>query len=269
MLDRMKYVNHLNEEIEFGIGNILINTNDLRDYEWAYNIRNNRIVSFEKQMANRTLPVLIIGKNCREEAKRIFEIIEKDVVTAKAGYIEINGYKLSGWFNASSKPDYTAREALRLDLSFVSDSAKWVKETITSFGYDEGEEGKNLDYDNDFPYDYTSNLLGEGIINEGIVSTNFRIRIYGMASNPLVTIQGHDYQVFVDIKPKEYLSIDSIKKTIQLIHDDGTITNCFNLRNRESYIFEKIPAGLCNVSSNASFKFDVTIFEERSEPKWT
>jgi len=53
-----------------------------------------------------------------------------------------------------------------------------------------------------------------------------------------------------------------------LTHSDGSTENCFNLRNRDSYIFEKIPAGVLTIASSANFKFDVVLLEERSEPKW-
>lgn len=64
------------------------------------------------------------------------------------------------------------------------------------------------------------------------------------------------------------VSIDSIAKTILLTKRDGTVENHFHQRNRESYIFEKIPAGSNIVTWDKTFKFDVVLFEERSEPKW-
>ena len=67
----------------------------------------------------------------------------------------------------------------------------------------------------------------------------------------------------------EYLTIDSTTKKIFLTKNDGTIINQFNNRNRDSYIFEKIPAGSNVVTWNGDFAFDVILLEERSEPKWT
>ena len=116
--------------------------------------------------------------------------------------------------------------------------------------------------------DYTTNLLGKSLNNTDFIETNFRMVIYGACENPEVIIAGHKYQVNVSIAENEYLTIDSVEKTIVLTHTDGTRENCFNSRNRDSYIFEKIPSGVSGVSSG-HFKFDVTLLEERSEPRWT
>ena len=40
MIEKIRYVNHLGQTIEFGIRNLFSNQNDLRDYKWGYNTRN-------------------------------------------------------------------------------------------------------------------------------------------------------------------------------------------------------------------------------------
>ena len=87
--------------------------------------------------------------------------------------------------------------------------------------------------------------------------------------NPKIHIAGHTYEVNCEIGADEYLTIDSLDKTIVLKKNDGTTVNCFNLRNRDSYIFQTIPQGKNVVLWDNSFGFDVILFEERSEPKWT
>ena len=111
--------------------------------------------------------------------------------------------------------------------------------------------------------------MNQKLNNTGFVPENFRMNIYGPCINPQITIGGHVYEVAKEFEANEYLTIDSIAKTITLTHTDGAVENCFNLRNKESYIFEKIPVGVNTVSGNAEFKFDITLFEERGEPKWT
>jgi hypothetical protein len=159
---------------------------------------------------------------------------------------------------------------MRISVKVSTDQPYWVKETSASFNYgSNGTAGKNLDYNRDFPYDYASNMLGTDLNNTNFVASNFRINIFGACESPCVTINGHAYEVDVSVAANEYLTIDSTDKTVILTHSDGTIENCFNLRNRDSYIFEKIPSGISMVASNATFKFDVVLLEERGEPKWT
>ena len=107
------------------------------------------------------------------------------------------------------------------------------------------------------------------IVVEGFGSSKLRLKIYGEAENPSINIAGHIYAVNGRIQTGESLLIDSITKTIVLTTATGTKVNWFDKRNRESYIFEPIPSGINSVSYNGTFGFDVTIVEERSEPKWT
>ena len=57
-------------------------------------------------------------------------------------------------------------------------------------------------------------------------------------------------------------------KPLAVPRQDTTISK-FSDRNRDDYIFEKIPSGSNDVSWDGAFGFDVTLLEERSEPKWT
>jgi carbamate kinase len=73
----------------------------------------------------------------------------------------------------------------------------------------------------------------------------------------------------VAIASNEHVTIDSTTKTVILTKGNGEQVNLFNLRNKESYIFEKIPSGMSIVSaSNDQIRFEITLLEERSEPKW-
>lgn len=273
MLEKITYKNHVNETLEFGKEGLYVNENDLRNFTWEITSKNNRISSFNRGVTTKNLPVVIA---CTSEAdgiekrNRLFEIAEKDVLAKKHGRIIIGDYYLKCYVTGSVKTGYLqTKRQMMLTLTISTDFPYWIKETITTFGYGAGVQGKNLDFNNDFPYDYASELSTKPLNNTGFVPSNFRMNIYGPCVNPKVTIAGHDYEVSVSVATNEYLTIDSINKTIVLTHTDGSTTNCFNLRNKDSYIFEKMPVGMSNVTTNTDFKFDVTLLEERSEPKWT
>lgn len=272
MLEKITYKNHINEEINFGENNIFVNTNDLHDFSWSHTSKNDRISAFKTGVVKKTIPVIILC-NSEEDGIRLrnklYECAEKDLLALKYGKIIIGDYYFKCYISGSKKTDYLIEKRyMKASLTIVSDLPMWVKETTTTFGY--GSAGKasgNMDFNNDFPMDYTSNILEQTLNNTGFVDCNFKIRIYGACENPEVVIAGHTYKVNASVELNEYLEIDSIEKTIILTHADGTKKNCFNLRSRDSYIFQKIPPGISFVSKG-EFKFDVTIFEERSEPKW-
>lgn len=272
MLEKIKYINHMNETLDFGREKLFVNENDLRDFAWSISSKNNKISGFKKGIVSKTIPVVIICDS-EEEGIRIrnnlFECAEKDVLKMQYGKIIIGDYHMKCYITGSKKSDYLiSKRHMMVSLTISTDLPSWIKERTTIFGHGKGTEGKNLDLNNDFPYDYTSNLLGKSLNNTGFVESNFKMTIYGVCENPEVVIAGHSYQVNVSIAQNEYLTIDSIEKTIVLTHEDGTTENCFNLRNKGSYVFEKIPSGISGVSSGY-FRFDVTLLEERSEPKWT
>lgn len=272
MLEKFIYQNHMNEILSFGQDGIYVNTNDLHDYSWGYTSKNDRISGFKAGIVKKTVPVVILCESEKEGIRiknKIFECAEKDILTMKYGQIVIGDYRLKCYITGSKKSDYLISENhMKTSLTIVTDIPFWIKETTTTFGYGAGPVGSNLDFNNDFPYDYASNLRGKTLNNSNFIESNFKIVVYGACVNPEIVIAGHAYKVNVSVAENEYLTIDSIEKTIILTHTDGTAENCFNFRNRDSYIFEKIPPGISGVSSG-QFKFDITLLEERSEPKWT
>ena len=174
------------------------------------------------------------------------------------------------FITGSSKSDYLLNKSyLNNKITIHSDYAYWINEKTTKFNYGLTQKGgTNLDYNRDFPHDYSSNLLGSTLNNESFAPCNFIITIYGACNSPYITISGHTYGINADIAANEFITVNSIDKTIIKTGADGKKTNCFNLRYKDSYIFEKIPSGQLNVSSNTFFKFDITVLDERSEPKW-
>jgi phage-related protein len=159
---------------------------------------------------------------------------------------------------------------MTLTLTLTSDFPYWVKEE--TFGFrkvDEGGSGgQDLDFNFDHPFDYHSGMSRNELNNTGFVGTNFRMIIYGACTNPAVYVSGHLYQVNCEVGSGEHLTIDSVAKKVYLTGSDGTVTNVFNLRNRDSYIFEKIPSGQNTVAWEGDFGIDIILLEERSEPKW-
>lgn len=278
MLEQLKYKNHLNEVFEFGKDGIYVNTNSLRDYEWNVSTKGRRISSMDYSVRKKMLPVVII---CDTEAQgiearnKLFEVVEKDVLALKHGQIIVGDYYLKCFVTASKKSNYLLQKRLmEVDLTISTDFPCWVKETTTPYSLvgaaaTSGESSEFLDYPIPFPHDYYCNLTAKPLVNSNFVASNFRLIIYGACVNPTVSIADHTYQVNCTVEANEYLTIDSATKKIFITGNDGTVRNVFNLRNRASYVFEKIPTGSNVVSWNGNFAFDIVLLEERSEPKWT
>lgn len=276
MLDKMTYTNHMNEKIVFGESPYFANYSNLRDFKWEYTKANNKILSFEKGIGERKLPVTIMC-NTEEEGNQkknaLYEIMEKDVLAMQYGTLEIGQYKMQCYIKESAKSEFLYdKKYMKVDLVIVTDRPYWVKEKTFVFGQSNqqgGDETAFLDFDIEYAYDYTNSMESMNIVNNNFVASNFRLAIYGEALNPRISVNGHVYEVSGTVEAGQNLVIDSIEKTITLNTKNGAKVNKFNERNRDSYIFEKIPAGDLVLARSDNFRFDLTLIEERGEPKWT
>lgn len=273
MIEQLRYINHMNESLEFGKEKLFVNENDLHNFAWEITSKNEKISGFKKGIASYAIPI-ILKCNSEEEGialrNKMFEVFEKDVLSMQYGRFLIGDYYLKCYVTESSKSDYTINNGYMLTKIVVkTDVPYWIREEKITFGYDDKSSEGGLDYDMDYPIDYLSDVTRNSFYNNDFVSSNFVMNIYGSAVNPSIILAGHEYKVNVTVGSNEYLTIDSVNKTIKLIKIDGTEENCFNFRNRESYIFEKIPVGKVDVSRDSNFRFDIILLEERGEPKWT
>ena len=274
MLEQLKYKNHQNEVFEFGKDGIFVDTNDLHDYEWTVTKKGNRISALTYAVSKRKLPIVII---CDSEEKgiaarnKLHEVTEKDVLAMQHGRIMIGDYYFRCFVTKSQKSNYlTTKRHMKLTLTLTSDFPFWVKETTFVFRkLGEQKGGANLDFPHDFSFDYFPGMGNKKLNNTGFVGANFRMIVYGGCENPTVYVAGHKYQVNCTLDTNEYLTIDSVTKKIFKTANDGTVTNMFSKRDRKSYIFEKIPSGNNVVMWEGGFGVDITLLEERSEPKWT
>ena len=88
MIEKARYVNHMNEVIEFGVNGIYINENDLHDFAWTATSMNDKISSFKMGIVKKSLPVVFACRNDdegTESRNRLFEVCEKDEVDRKHG----------------------------------------------------------------------------------------------------------------------------------------------------------------------------------------
>lgn len=278
MLEQLKYVNHLNEVFEFGKNGIFVDVNELHDFEWNVTKKNNRITLLDKVVTKKKLPVKIICETDEQgiaARNKLYEVTDKDVLAMKHGKIYIGDYYLRCYITKSQKKDYLNTDRyIRMTLTLSTDFPMWIRETTNVFrklgaaGSTSAGEIVHFDYPIDYPFDYMGEVANGNLINTSLIESNFRMIIYGECENPAIYLAGHCYQINCAVKAGEYLTIDSVTKKITLTATDGTTTNMFNARNREFYIFKKIPVGSAEITWNGDFGVDIILFDERSEPKW-
>lgn len=278
MLENFIFENHLGQRFEGLANGVYLNSNDLRDYHWSYDTVNSRISRFYRNTTDRKLPLTVICKTDAEALKvknRLMEIAEVDIEAMLPGKIIVGDYYTKGYITASVKRNYAIKKRFcRIELTLTSEDPVWYREETYSFFYNGksvtpgGSSVTGTDYPWEYKWDYSPPPSVNRIVCNSVRDNAFIMKIYGEITNPTVTIGGHMYSVNGTVKAGETLQIDSLTKTITLTKATGEKENWFDLRNRESYIFEPIPPGQHLVVKNGIFGVDLTVIEKRSEPKW-
>lgn len=271
---KLTYKNHINETVEFGVNGLWFVGTELHDYAWSYTANNGKIENFNRGIVEKKINVVIA---CKTKAQginymnQIIECSEKDILDKIPGTLYFGGYYLKCYLTKSKKSKFIERKGyIEIELTVLTDSPSWIKETIKSFSKSSsGTGGKNLDYAFDFPYDFTSPSAVQKLVNTGFSDTDFKLIVFGEVTNPSIYIGGNLYEVNCYVANGQYLTIDSKNKTITITKINGELVNHFKDRNKDNYIFTKIRSGEVPVSWIGEYSFEITLYEERSEPKWT
>ena len=246
---------------------------DLFDYEWRYDTKNEinpKITRFYRNMVQKRVSIVIANElNFEHAYSQLIEAVEKDVVNVTPGKLYVDDSYISCYFIKSDKEKWK-KSSVRptVEFTIICENGSWITETKTSFRSGIASNDGNLNYPFNYPFNYASSGTVKKINNLSYAPSDFEVTIYGACNNPSFTIGGHLYGVDCSLETGEYLIINSITKKIYKVKPNGEAVNQFNLRNHDSYIFEKIPCGENAVTWNGLFGFDMVLLSERSEPLW-
>lgn len=268
------YINHLNEKIDLNSENIILQYQELYDYSWDAETTNGKIITFYRE--NATIPVTIaVTADTDEEYGEILEqfhsIVEKDVLAASPGRLYLGDQYLSCYISGDIKKDAFKGVPIQIkNLSVVTDHPYWITDQVYAFKPGVGSDAGYLDFPFDCPFDLMGDAAGVGrIILEHYAPCDFLMTIYGPCSTPRIVIRDNIYEVKTKLDLGEYMQIDSKKGTVIRTRASGLKVNEFDNRNSDAgSVFSRIQPGYNLVSWNGSFGFDITLYVERSEPRW-
>lgn len=270
MHEKITHTNSNNETLDFTALGILVNYNDLRDYEWGVKTKNDKITGFYKGVVKKTIPfVFCVDEHEADEIKnQFYEHFEIDVLQEKKGYFEINGYKYYCYAVKSTKSKYLIdKRLLYLNIEITTDDSYWIKETSYTADFSSSSARTVTKYP--FTYSFTySAPKSVNIINDFFTDSHAVIRIYGRCTNPIVNINDNTYQLYVTLSAEEYAEIDTFKRTITKYSSDGVQSNIFNSRNKSYDAFKKIHQGSFDITTVGVEKVDIVLIERRGEPRW-
>lgn len=276
----LKYINSRGKEIDFTGWLSKLKGANFSSYSWNYEGVEQRfgttISQFKKDPTVYELTALFCGseKIRKEKLNEFTSIVEYDVVRNTAGKLIHGDDYINCFVIASSNEPQEGNTSVQKTFSILAPYPFWIEEVSqTFFPVADGKATGFLDYDYEYKYDYTASATGSKIWNvDHYAPCRFKMMIYGPITNPRVLINGNIYEVQTRIESNEYLVIDSFtnqKQTITKVTNSGQRLNLLNARYKQSSVFTPISPENIKIDWSGQFGFDLTLFLERSEPKWT
>lgn len=273
----IRYVNSEGVEVILNKEPYKVLMSDLTDYDSVEVERNGKIACFTKEITERDLNIDIISNSkeaTQELCNKLNEVFEKDIYNDVAGKIYINDYYMRCFIKSCKKSKRGNGVIRSYEYTLITDYPFWIKETPYQYLPEDPISGGDSILTEgvmfpEFQFDFFRAKGDEILYNPSFADSNFILAIYGFVENPQIAIAGHPYRVETTIYEGERLVIDSLTHTVQKIGRLGEITNLYNARDKHYSVFKKIPPGMNTFQWSGGFGVDITLFDERSEPKWS
>lgn len=261
---------------------LMLTDTDLFDYTWKSANKGTahpQITSFSRNMITKKFSIRVKGIDVdtyKQNIEYLTNFFDADVVNLSPGKLYVNDYYLDCYIYASNKTvKYLEVLNTTVEFTLISPDGNWKTSKILKYGFrqDDDNDSSNssmLDYSYDYMYDYTNSTTYRSLNNDGYAPSDFELTIYGKCKNPTISIGDWNYGANdVELLTGEKLIINSLNKKVYKVKNNGDIVNLFNNRFKDFYAFQKIPVGTSTVGWNGAYTFDIRLFKDRSEPKWT
>lgn len=246
--------------------------NDLFSREWDYKIGYRALASASRG-ARKVSFKAFFADMAQADAFRRYA--DTDMQRGTPGTIHVNGW-FQRCFVVASEVDGIGDDFFAAKLTLVLLDGVWRRGTTTAFvPVRDSADYEFLDLPHDLPYDLGVTAPRQYAINPGYSNSPARLIVYGPVVNPSVRLAGNLYQVDATVPEGGYMDINPLRRTVTVVAADGTTMDAFSKAHRGSgagsgeYIFERVPAGTSEISWDNSFGFDLTLYEEESEPSWS
>lgn len=273
----LKYTNSQGKVFEL-ISNGLYRIKTANFHSYAWNVQGVpkkfgiKVENFTKDPYEYKMTVVFRGSDkVRKDTINLFhEAMAYDIIVKKPGKLQWGEYYIDCYITSTSTyPDEKSHQTIN-DLIILAPYPFWIQEISKLFiAKTQSFMLAGPSYAFDYPFDYE--LAGAGIEswdNKHYAPSHFKMTIYGPCVYPRVLVNGYPYQIFTELAATEYLIIDSRDNTVTKYLTNGETENIYNSRQFDYSVFNKIPGGQTTVNWSGDFSFEITLYLERSEPKW-
>lgn len=232
------------------------------------------ITAVGKAAVTYTVQLILGGPAADREdfLNNLHRALEYDMAQNVPGTLRCGDWEI-GAFGVSSATTPNSSNSKTLNtIGFFCPSPFWTKtdnlvvsEETASHAVDE-----DLDFAFDFEFDFTGaqSRMTEFTI-ESLIPSDFIMRIYGPIADPVVRINGHIYEVDIEIESNAYVEINSAKRTVIKKQRNGLDVNVFYARRKDISVFEQIPGGKIRVLRNGLYRVEIDVLRKRDEPEWS
>lgn len=267
----IRYENHAGESMYLNRDGVVADITDV--LEWSLDVDDTYgiIRSMTRSVGSRKMKVVTYSTDAR---KRLYEIPAADVSAMRPGRLYVGEWYLLCYVTSSAVNGWWYRNGVAsYDVDVTVVDPLWSKEieyefSMTSIG------GVGLDFPYDFPHDFGFSNVVTSIDNHEGAPADAILRFYGPADECRVIIAGNEYYVGEPLESGEYVTINTYEKTVKLTRINGEVEDVFSSVRGEyfqgsgSYVFEKIPSGLSNVTMGGGSDVDIILTMHRDEPDY-
>lgn len=256
---------------------------NLHEYEWTVDadeqIYGEKVKGFKKEAAEYSITLTFRGK-LEERHIAMDDIVnsfEYDIANKTPGRLYVGEYYIQCYMRSGkSKVNGTWNNWSDLTVTVYCPYPFWIREQLISI-QPLDESAKAVSSAKGYPYGYAySYPISQTAVHftvDHYADSDFQMIIYGPAADINITIADHPYIIHYQVEAGEYLTIDSrdtqpADRRIFLTRNNGEKINVFNYRDSTYSALQKIPAGELKVDYSRLYGIDLTLFLERSEPKW-
>lgn len=272
----LTYTNHLGQTVTVGDGALHWLGTDLLSHEWSYEADGQRAWGLRLGARTFELAIGMMGGSLAERTA-LYRALEADAVNGRPGTLSWRGYNLTVIPVASSLDNWWFDDGIEeRTVRLLAPRPLWTHDVTQQFRTTDNDNVESVDLD--YAYEYAHDWMAPQVRSRPLKvdtmgETEFRLVVYGPATDPYVTIAGNRYEVAVSVPAGSRLELDTRDRTIRLVGRQGDVTNCYAQRTRGirgggSYAFQPLPRGLHEVLCDGTFGFDVVIHDERTEPAW-
>lgn len=246
----------------------------LRGREWSYTIGYRSLTGVSRTAREAELDLTYV--RCPEKVDSTRRLFDADVAAGTPGMFDADGWTTRAYV-VKAEPQTITPVIIQQKLTVVMLDGIWRKAgEVQRFWSDSLQPGLDLDYPHDYEHDYKPTTRNATAHNPQPTAMPFQMTIFGPATAPAITIGGNRYKLTTDIPSGAFATIVGIagRKSVTLTAENGDVTDIFAKAERGdgldggNYIFQPIPPGDSPVEWRG-FGFDLTVFEEESEPPWT